>query len=129
MDSENPHNPTSQLRWNSFRMIYGDHRLFIQFNTILELNNTSLITLNPQRKKRLELIKSLSDSGMSNVEISDYLNSRSLKTPKGKDYYPKIIWVTLKKYNNRLERSRSYKVIRVLERLVVQKLTILQVEF
>jgi DNA-binding transcriptional MerR regulator len=110
-------------------MIYGDHRLFIQFNTILELNNTSLITLNPQRKKRLELIKSLSDSGMSNVEISDYLNSRSLKTPKGKDYYPKIIWVTLKKYNNRLERSRSYKVIRVLERLVVQKLTILQVEF
>ena len=110
-------------------MIYGDHRLFIKFNTIIELNNTSLITLNPQRTERLKLIKSLSDDGMSNVEIFDYLNTRGLKTPTGKDYYPKLIWVTLKKYNNRLERSRSYKVIRVVERLVVQKLTILPVEF
>ena len=117
------------LRWNSFRMIYGDYRLFIQFNTILELNNTSLITLNPQRTERLELIKSLSDSGMSNVQISDHLNSKGLKTPKGKDYYPKLIWVTLKKYNNRLERSRSYKVIRVVERLVVQKLKIITTQF
>ena len=110
-------------------MIYGDHRLFIQFNTILELNNTSLITLNPQRTERLELIKSLSDSGMSNVQISDHLNSKGLKTPKGKDYYPKLICVTLKKYNNRLERSRSYKVIRVVERLVVQKLKIITTQF
>ena len=66
---------------------------------------------------------------MSNVEISDYLNSMDLKTPKGKDYYPKLIWVTLKKYNKRLERSRSFKAIWVVERLVVQKLTILPVAF
>ena len=105
-------------------MIYGDNRLFIHFNTILELNNTYLITLNPQRTEKLELIKSLSDGGMSNVQISDYLNSKGLKTPKGKDYYPKLIWVTFKKYNNRLARSRSYKVIRVMERLVVQKLKV-----
>ena len=88
-----------------------------------------MITLNPQRTERLKLIKSLSDDGMSNVEIFDYLNTRGLKTPTGKDYYPKLIWVTLKKHNNRLERSRSYKVIRVVERLVVQKLKIITTQF
>ena len=70
-------------------MIYGDHRLFIQFNTILELNNTSLMTFHPQRTERLELIKSLSEGGVSNVEISDYLYSNGIKNPKGKDYYRK----------------------------------------
>ena len=85
-------------------MIYGDHRLFIQFNTILELNNTSLITLNPQRTERLKLIKSLSDGGMSNVEISDYLNSKGVKTPKGKDYYPKL-FLKLKVFNSTLLRD------------------------
>lgn len=42
---------------------------------------------------------------MSNREISDFLNSKQLKTPKGNRYYPNLIWGALKKYNNRLKGS------------------------
>lgn len=62
---------------------------------------------------------------MSNREISDFLNSMGIKTPKGKDYYPNLIWVTLKKYRKRLERKNSYKIIRTGEKLMLQKIKFL----
>lgn len=81
-----------------------------------------MIGLDHNRVRRLELIKSLSDKGMSNREISDFLNSMGIKTPKGKDYYPNLIWVTLKKYRKRLERKNSYKIIRTSEKLTLTKI-------
>ena len=81
-----------------------------------------MIGLDHNRVRRLELIKTLSDKGMSNREISDFLNSTGIKTPKGKDYYPNLIWVTLKKYRKRLERYSQYKVVRSSEKLMVEKL-------
>ena len=110
------------LQWNEFRRIYGNYRLFIQYNTLIETSQTSLIGLNHNRVRRLDLIKNLSDKGMSNREISDFLNSMGIKTPKGKDYYPNLIWVTLKKYRKRLERKNSYKIIRTGEKLMLQKI-------
>ncbi len=62
---------------------------------------------------------------MSNREISDYLNSKQLKTPKGNRYYPNLIWGTLKKYNNRLNRKVDYKVISNTEKLVLQPIKII----
>ena len=70
----------------------------------------------------MELIKTLSDEGMSNKEISEFLNSMGIKTPKGKDYYPKLIWVTLKKYRKRLERYSSYKIIQTNECLMLEQI-------
>ena len=113
------------LQWNEFRRIYGNYRLFIQYNTLIETSQTSLIGLNHNRVRRLDLIKNLSDKGMSNREISDFLNSMGIKTPKGKDYYPNLIWVTLKKYRKRLERKNSYKIIRTGEKLMLQKIKFL----
>jgi len=71
------------------------------------------------------LIKTLSDEGMSNKEISEFLNSMGIKTPKGKDYYPKLIWVTLKKYRKRLERNSPYKIISNKEDLILQPIKII----
>ena len=110
------------LQWNEFRRIYGNYRLFIQYNTLIETSQTSLIGLNHNRVRRLDLIKNLSDKGLSNREISDFLNSMGIETPKGKDYYPNLIWVTLKKYRKRLERKNSYKIIRTGEKLMLQKI-------
>ncbi len=84
--------------WSNFRIIYGNYRLFIQYNVLIETSQTSLIGLDDKRVQRLEFIKTLSDEGMTNREISDFLNSLEIKTPKGKSYYPNLIWSTLKKY-------------------------------
>ena len=59
-----------------------------------------------ERLKRLELIYSLHKKGLSNKDISEYLNNKNLKTFRTNDNYtPKLIWITLKKFKNRLIRN------------------------
>ena len=72
-----------------------------------------------KRTDRLEFIKSLSDKGMNSVEISNYLNSNNMKSPKGLLYNPKLIWVTLNKYKKRLSRLNDYKIVYKSENLCV----------
>ncbi len=104
-------------------MIYGEHKLFIRFNVIIETQRLSVFTLNPIRTERLGLMKSLSDKGLNSKQISDYLNFKGYKTPKGHRYYPKLVWVTLKKYQRRLDRLQSStKIISVSEKLYLRPL-------
>ena len=67
----------------------------------------------------MKLIKSLSDQGKSSVEISDYLNRSNLKSPRGNQYTPKLVWMTLDKYRKRLKRFDSYKIVHKSEELCV----------
>ena len=50
-----------------------------------------------RKSKRFEdahnLINKLHDEGMGNKEISNYLNSRNIKTPTGKDYTRQLIGI------------------------------------
>lgn len=101
----------SPSQWNNFRKIYGNYNLFIKFRVVIETQKLSIFNLNPKRSNRLKLIKSLSDQGKSSVEISDYLNSNKMKSPRGHQYTPKLVWVTLDKYKKRLRRLDSYKII------------------
>ena len=59
----------------------------------------------------MKLIKSLSDNGMSNVEISDYLNGKGILSIRGRSYTPKLIWGLLKKYQKRLVRFKSDRIV------------------
>ena len=61
----------------------------------------------------------LSKKGYSSKEISEYLNHYNIKTPKGLDYYPKLVWVSLFKYRRRQSRSFKDEMERVVETLVV----------
>ena len=57
--------------------------------------------------------------GSSNKEISDYLNSKNLKTFRTrKQNTPKLIWMTINKYKNRLHR-KSDKILRIKESIKV----------
>ena len=57
--------------------------------------------------------------GLSNKEISEYLNNKNLKTFRTNDIYtPKLIWMTLKKYKIRLLRSKD-NIIQIKECLYV----------
>ena len=106
--------------WNNFRKIYGkDFKLFIEYRVIIETQKLSLFNLNEKRKNRLELINSLSKNGFNSAEISRYLNINNLTSPRGNPYTPKLIWVTLDKYNNRLRRKESFKIIHKSEKLCV----------
>ena len=109
----------SLLLWNNFRKIYGNYDLFIKYRVVIETKKLSIFNLDPKRSNRLKLIKSLSDQGRSSVEISNYLNSSNLKSPRGHQYTPKLVWMTLDKYKKRLKRFDSYKIVHKSEKLCV----------
>lgn len=78
-----------------------------------------MFSLNPKRKQRLELIYDLYLQGWSNKQISDYLNSKSLKTIRTrKQYTTKLIWMTIHKYKNRLFRKYD-RILRIKESINV----------
>ncbi len=78
-----------------------------------------MFNLNLNRKQRLDLIYDLHLQEWSNKQISDHLNTQNLKTPRTrKKYTPKLIWMTIHKYKNRLSR-KSDKILRIKESIKV----------
>ena len=110
----------SPLRWNKFRNTYSDYKLFVKFNVTINTNKLSVFRIRNERLKRLELIYNLHIKGLSNKEISEYLNNKNLKTFRTNDIYtPKLIWMTLKKYNIRLLRKNE-NILQIRESLYVK---------
>ena len=98
----------NQLQWNKFKRTYQDYKFFFKFNILIETNQLGQFQLSKERIKRLELIYSLHKTGYTNREICDFLNNKKLKTFRtNKDYTPKLIHMTIKKYKNRLSRNKS----------------------
>ena len=78
-----------------------------------------MFRLGHHRLSKLELMDELSKKGYSSKEISEYLNHHNIKTSKGLDYYPKLVWVSLFKYRRRQSRSFKDEMESVVETLVV----------
>ena len=116
-----------QLLWNKFRKIYGNYRLYIKFNVVIETKQLSVKKLNPKRNSKLKLIKSLSDMGWETKRISNYLNNNNLKTFNGLKWTPKLVYMNRQKYLKRLKRLEDYKIINVKEQLVVRPVKILSI--
>ena len=112
----------NQLLWNKFRITYSDYKLFVNFNVTINTNKLSVFRIRNERLKRLELIYNLHKKGLSNKEISEYLNNKNLKTFRTNNIYtPKLIWMTLKKYKIRLLRNKD-NIIQIKECLYVTPL-------
>ena len=110
----------SLLQWNKFRNTYSDYKLFVKFNVTINTDKLSVFRIQNERLKRLELIYNLHIKGLSNKEISEYLNNKNLKTFRTNDIYtPKLIWMTLKKYNIRLLRKND-NILQIRESLYVK---------
>ena len=115
-----PHTQTIQSQWNKFRNTYSDYKLFVKFNVTINTDKFSVFRIQNERLKRLELIYNLHIKGLSNKEISEYLNNKNLKTFRTNDIYtPKLIWITLKKYNIRLLRKNE-NILQIRESLYVK---------
>ena len=77
-----------------------------------DINFTTKILTKFKQSKRFEeihnLINKLHKEGMGNKQISDYLNSHNIKTPKGKDYTRYLIGMYFyksRKIEKRLKHS------------------------
>ena len=79
--------------------------------------------LSEDRTQRLELMLLLQEKyKMNSVQISDFLNSNNIKTPRNKIYNHKIVWGSIKKYKKRLERYNSDRIESVKEFVTVYSL-------
>jgi len=79
--------------------------------------------LSEDRTQRLELILLLQEKyKMNSVQISDFLNSNNIKTPRDKVYNHKIVWGSIKKYKKRLDRYNSDRIESVKEFVTVYSL-------
>ena len=75
-----------------------------------------IFRLSEDRTKRLELMLLLQEKyKMNSVQISDFLNSNNIKTPRNKIYNHKIVWGRIKKYRSRLNRYNLDTIERVKE--------------
>ena len=105
------HSHFNPLLWNEMRMTYGHYKLFIDFKVVIETKRLSIVNISSDRLYRLQLMKSLKDNGFSNSEISEFLNVNGIRPPRTeKPYSPKLVWVTLKKYQTRLEDFLLQKI-------------------
>jgi hypothetical protein len=103
--STNPAIWQSLLRWSEFPITYNWKNVVLEFTVTLVTRSLSLSVIPDGRLKKLQLIDTLYRNGWSSVEIANHLNERGILTPFGKAYYPKLVWVTQKKYKNRVLRQ------------------------
>ncbi|MDA9894943.1 hypothetical protein N9D98_02750 [Amylibacter sp.] len=90
------------------------------FSIEISTQSLSVFNISDKTQNRLEWLLSLRNNGFSNKEMSDYINAHGILSPKVKKYSPKLIWVTLKKYENRIKRLKEYEITNVVERLIIK---------
>ena len=69
----------------------------------------SISVISDEQSLRHELILKLHNEGLTDKEIAQYLNSKNIKTPKGKLYYQELVWVTRDKFLKRNRRKLDYQ--------------------
>lgn len=113
------------LRSSRFRYINVYDDLVLGFEITIVTRELTIPQLPKEREERLEFIYQLHLNGYSNRQISEHFNSRGIKTPRGRVYSQKLIWMTLKKYKKRLIRmddtSHSHTDWSVYEKVVYPK--------
>ena len=89
------------LRSNRFRYINVLDDVVLGFEITIVTRELTIPQLPKEREERLEFIYQLHLNGYSNRQTSEYFNSWGIKTPRGRVYSRKLIWMTLKKYKKR----------------------------
>ena len=98
------------LRWSEIHYINLDPTSFyLRIGIEVYTRVLTLPPLSDERLFRLNLINDLYGQGMDSRQISDYLNDHGIVTPRGGRYTPKLVWVTQKKFTDRLERISDSK--------------------
>ena len=87
---------------------------------VIESNDLGLFRLSHRRNHRLMLMKKLKDEGYNSKEISEFLNINGIKPLRTNNpYTPKLVWVSLHKYQKRLDRIGNNRITQFKETLFV----------
>ena len=108
-------------QWNRFKSTIFEYKFYFRFQIVIQTNKLGVFRIGNERLKRLDLIFNLHKNGLTNKEICEYLTLRKLKTFRTKkEYTLKLIWGTIQKYKNRLQRNKD-KILFIRESLYVEK--------
>ena len=58
---------------------------------------------------------------MNSLGISDFLNSKNIKTPHNKTYNHKIIWISIMKYKRKLNRFYNDKILDIKDQMFIEE--------
>ena len=98
----------SPLQWSSFHYIKDDlSNLVFGFDVQVKTKSLTVTETSDKFKFCLKLIGELYEKGMSNKEISDYLNNNGFLTPNNNAYNQKSIWGTLRQIKERENRLKN----------------------
>ena len=101
-------------------MTYLGYKIFFKFSMIMKSNDLGLFRIGTDRLLRLKLMKKLKDEGYNSKEISEFLNINGIKPLRTDNpYTPKLVWVTLKKYQKRLDRIGINRITKFKEGLYI----------
>jgi len=120
----NPATWPSLSLWNEMRITYGNYKLFINFKVVIETKRLSIVNISSDRLYRLQLMKSLKDNWFSYSEISEFLNVNGIRPLRtDKPYSPNLVWMSLKKYQHRLDRYDTDTLVELSETLCLTPFT------
>ena len=110
----------SLLRWNNFRIIYGNYRIVVRFKVVVTSKILGMIGLRDGRLDRLKLMNDLSKEGYTYQQISTKLNEMGLRKIRiDTPYTKKDVSMGLMKYRRRMERYNQLTIESVKEELVL----------
>jgi len=98
------------LQWSRFPITFSPNDIVCHIKFTITTKRLSLKLIPENNQKRHRLILNLSDKGYSDKEISIYLNSRKIQTPRRKSYSPQLVWVTRKKLRLRDKRKNETNI-------------------
>ena len=99
------------LQWNEFPITTQLESVTLSFKAELRTRQLSLNILPDGREERHEVIQHLHERGLNDRQIANELNATGVRTPKGLNYYPELVFVTRRKLANRKKRSANAKVV------------------
>ena len=103
------HIKSTQSQSNKFPILFLPHEISLVFEVKITTKSLSINVISDKQLERHQLILKLHNEGLTDKEIAYYLNSKNIKTPKGKLYYQELVWVTRDKFLKRNRRKLDYQ--------------------
>ena len=104
----------SRLQWNKYvkNLAKRDNLNDYTFGCDIIINTTQLsqFSYDEDYDFREKLMYQMSHNGISNKDISDYLNEHKIQPKRTEKYTTKLVWSILKKYRLKLERQKHVEV-------------------
>jgi len=104
----------SPLQWSKYfkNLVTTDNLNDYTFGCDIIINTTQLsqFSYDEDYDFREKLMYQMSQDGISNKDITDYLNEHKIQPKRTEKYTTKLVWSILKKYRFKLERQKHVEV-------------------